>query len=100
VVQEQADNAGLEAQEQQEPDFVVELHVQNLAEALEDYFLKAGMLIQGDHFEKIFIPLNMEFVSPGLTFLFGATVQPSKLRDPKVHINEDPSMPVDPKKLN
>lgn len=96
---QEAVNAGGQEQEK-EPDFVVELHVQNLAEALEDYFVKCGLFIEGDHFEKVFIPLDMKFVSPGMTFLFAANVVPSELRNPSLHVDNDLNKPVDPKKLN
>lgn len=74
---------------EKEPDFLIEMHVQNLTEALEDYFVKHDFFFQGDHFERIFLPFDMTMVSPEMTFLVTGNVIPSEDR-PK----------IDPKKLN
>ena len=77
------------AKEDQEPDFVCELHMQNLAEALEDYFVKQGLFVVGDHFERLYVPFDMKMVSPEMTFILAGNVIPSPDR-----------LDVDPKTLN
>lgn len=90
-IKEEQENTEIE----KEPDFVVELHMQNIAEALEDYFVKHDFFIQGDHFERLFMPFDMKMVSPEMTFLVAGNVIPSEHR-----LDPIESPRIDPKKLN
>lgn len=83
-----------------EPDFVIEMAMQNLAEALEDYFVKHGLFVQGDRFERLFLPFDMKMISENMTFILAANVTPSQSRFSFDLKGYDSDPPTDPKKLN